>query len=352
VASEHTTVRKTTVQVDVAGVAPAGGDRIAADVFDTVRTDGGQPAAVAVCFPGGGMSRRYFDLLPPGEGEGFSMARHLVTRGFVVMTVDHLGVGESSRPDDPYSLTPDVVADVNGFAVAELRRRLRSGTLVDGLAPLTGCAVVGIGHSMGAREAVIQQARHRTFDALALLGIGGRGINIPVDGPAPAWLPAERSGVLSEEEVGYAFDPERLRRDLIPLARARYGNDPLPPGTTSTSALLLAGMPVPSHVRDEITRSATSLLGLCGLTAMIPGSTGPEMASVTVPVFLGAGARDITGPPHEIPVVFSGSHDVTLFVLPEAGHNHNVAPNRQRLWDRMASWMATLPPTGDRAGSG
>jgi hypothetical protein len=85
---------------------------------------------------------------------------------------------------------------------------------------------------------------------------------------------------------------------------------------------------------------------------MIPGSTGPEMASVAVPVFLGAGARDITGPPHEIPRAFTGSGDVTLFVLPDAGHNHNVAPNRHRLWDRLASWMAALPSAEGRDRSG
>jgi hypothetical protein len=30
---------------------------------------------------------------------------------------------------------------------------------------------------------------------------------------------------------------------------------------------------------------------------------------------------------------------VTLYVLPESGHNHNVAPTRQLLWDRVASWI-------------
>ena len=74
-------------------------------------------------------------------------------------------------------------------------------------------------------------------------------------------------------------------------------------------------MPVAGHVRQEIASTATSLLALCGLASMIPGSTGPEMAAVAAPVFLGAGARDITGPPHDIPRAFCGSNDITLFVL-------------------------------------
>jgi alpha-beta hydrolase superfamily lysophospholipase len=331
---------KATVRVDVSDVAPDGGDWVTADVFlpDPHREDG--PVIAAFCFPGGGMSRQYFDIGTPDGG--FSMARYLADSGLVVITIDHLGVGESSRPHDGFALTPDCVAGVNAYATAELGRRLRSGALADGYPPAGPCVNVGVGHSMGGRLVVIQQARHGSFDAVALLGVGARGINIPVEQPAPGWLPAERSGVLSEEELTYVFDPVRLRRDTAALVRKRYGDDPLPAGTTATSALLLAGMPVADHVREAIDRSATSLLALCGLTAMIPGSTGPEMAAVAVPVFVGVGARDITGPPHDIPAAFTGSGDVTLFVLAGAGHNHNVAPNRHQLWNRLAAWMAAL----------
>ncbi len=71
---------------------------------------------VLYCLPGGGMSRQYFDLDAPG----FSMAEHLAAQGFVVVTIDHPGVGESPPPDDPWTLTPAVVADADAAAVAEL----------------------------------------------------------------------------------------------------------------------------------------------------------------------------------------------------------------------------------------
>ncbi len=334
----------TTVRVDVSGVAPEGGRWIAAEVFVPPSAGDGEgevPVVAVFCLPGGGMSRRYFDLLPSGEGAGYSMARHLAGHGFVVVTLDHLGVGESSRPSDPFALTPEAVADANAAAVAELAARLRAGTLVDGRAPVARCTTVGIGHSMGGRLAVIQQARHATYDALGLLGVGGQGIHIPVDQPE-GWLPPERSGALTDEELAYSSDPTGLRRDLAALARRRYGDDPLPGGTTATSPLLLAGMPVGGHVLDALACSSANLLGLCGLAAMIPGGTAPEMAAVAVPVFIGTGERDITGPPHDIPSAFVGSNDVTLFILSGAGHNHNAAPNRRQLWDRLASWMAGL----------
>ena len=62
--------------------------------------------AVLFCFPGGGMSRRYFDLAAPG----YSFAEYACERGFTVITVDHPGVGDSDAPDDGWTLTPEVVA--------------------------------------------------------------------------------------------------------------------------------------------------------------------------------------------------------------------------------------------------
>ena len=68
---------------------------VAADIFLPVDV----PAApVALfCLPGGGMNRAYFNLRGAG---GFSFAAHLAARGFIVVTLDHLGVGDSSRPQD------------------------------------------------------------------------------------------------------------------------------------------------------------------------------------------------------------------------------------------------------------
>ncbi len=77
---------------------------------------------------------------------------------------------------------------------------------------------------------------------------------------------------------------------------------------------------------------------MVGLTSMIPGSVAAEMAAVDVPVFLGLGEHDIAGDPHGIPAFFPRCTDLTLFVLAATGHNHNVAPAREVLWDRLGAW--------------
>jgi len=97
-------VRRSTVDVDVAAVAPAGCTRITADIF--VPQNLGPRPLLWVCIPGGGISRQYFDLDVAGQEGAFSMARHLAAGGDLVVTVDPPGVGGSDAPDDGYTLTP------------------------------------------------------------------------------------------------------------------------------------------------------------------------------------------------------------------------------------------------------
>jgi len=61
-----------------------------------------------------------------------------------------------------------------------------------------------------------------------------------------------------------------------------------------------------------------------------------------VPIFLGVGEFDITGRASAIPGQFPGARDITLYVLAASGHNHNVAPTRHLLWDRLARWAVSL----------
>jgi len=291
-----------TLRVDVSDVAPAGVRTLAADVHVPAELSVGP--VVCCCVPGGGMSRGYFDIQAPPSVGNFSMARHLVERGVVVITLDSPGVGESDVPDDGYTLTPDFVADVNAHAFDQL------------LEEWPDAHRIGVGHSAGGLLTVVQQARHRTYDALGLFGFGRGG---------------HEQFALTQEERDQAGG-------IVELTRTRFG-DPLPGGgSTATSPFLLGGMEVPPEALDALGAVKTRLLGVVGLTSMIPGSVDAEMAAVEVPVFLALGEHDIAGDPHAIPACFTGSNDFTLFVLPGTGHNHNVAPDRELLWERFVVW--------------
>jgi len=302
------------VTVDVSAVAPAGAARVVADVFlPSVPLD---PPIVMTCLPGGGMTRRYFDIEVDGDPWTYSMARFLAGLGVGVITVDPPGVGESDVPDDPWTLTPRAVASVCATASDHLLRELRR--------EWPGLISVGVGHSAGALLTVYTQAGWRPFEALGLLGFAGGGL----------------PHVLTPEELDLAGDPERARREVVALAQTRFGR-PLPVGTTGPSEMLL-GVPVPEAARAGITRTGGALLAVVGLTSMIPGASAPELAAVDVPVFLGVGDRDITGEARRIPGQFPSAGDITLYVLEESGHNHNVAPTRQVLWERLYRWARSL----------
>ena len=259
---------------------------------------------IVMCwFPGGGMSSRYFDLPAP-----YDMAAHLAAAGIVNLLVDHPAVGAGAVPDDPWTLTPEVVADAD---VAAVRAAL------DGLG-LRDPVVLGGGHSMGAMLVAYQQARHRLYDGLALLGHSGRG------------LPE----VLTPEEVTPV-------RPVVELAEQRFGR-PLPVSETTGSEMLV-GPDLPDGAAAALAEARAPLLAVCALTSMIPGSHAAELASLDVPVFLGVAEHDITGPPHEAPTHLTGTTDLTLHVLGGAFHNSNVAARRTELWDRLVLWARTVP---------
>ena len=273
------------------------------------------------------MSRQYFDLAVSGQNGAFSMARYLASGGDLVVTVDPPGVGESDSPDDGYTLSAHVVADVVAAAVHSLETALASrGVEGAELGSAVVRAKIGLGHSAGALLVACQQARHGSYDALALLGFSASG------------LPE----VLNEEELRFVNRPEALAGVVADLSRERFG-DPLPQWSSSTG-----GEHEPSLATAEVdvalADASSRLLALVGMTAIVPGSVQPELDELRLPIFVGVGEHDLAGKLNVLPGQLPSCPDLTLFVLGGAGHNHNVAPNRQLLWERVMRWAASVSP--------
>ena len=300
-------------RVSVGEVIPGErGLEVAADVF--LPAGEGAPAAAFFCLPGGGLHRGYFDL----AAEGRSFARALAARGFAVVTIDSLGWGESSRPSDGFALVPEAIAAANARAVDALAGELD--------ARWPGLPRIGVGHSLGALLAIVQQAEHESFDALVLLGASTRGLRV----------------VLSDEELAYADRPEAARAELVRLARKRSGGEAwfeLP--KAARAGAIFNGNADPAALA-AMRKVGCEVVSVPALFSMIPGSSAPWAARLRVPVFLGIGERDITGPPHEVPASFPASPDVTLHVLAGAGHSHFAFPSCERLFERVANWARLL----------
>jgi len=305
------------LRADVADAAPAGCRTLAAEIVvgDEVADD----SPVLFCFPGGGMSRRYFDL----SADGYSFAEYAVDRGYVVVLVDHPGVGESDAPDDGWALTPQVVARVNAAAVSRLVEMLRTGT-VEGLPALDPLLTLGVAHSAGSLILIHHQSAHPQFDGVVLLGWSSHGLPDYLD-------PAERA---------LASQPDLFLPRLVEGAKKRNA-EPLATMSRGGSRMYVANSMSP-EAHEALVDARTRLLTVVGYASMIPRSAATATAAIDVPVFLGVGDKDIAARPHELPAEFPASRDITLFVLEDSGHNHNVEPNRVQLWDRILGWSDEL----------
>lgn len=297
-----------------------------------------QPKPIAlVCLPGGAMTRRYFDLRPPAEAgvdllpsesgdESFSFARQMAARGFVVVLVDHLGIGESSRPADSYALDAELVARANAAATDAVVRKLKNGSAINGIAAIPEVTSIGIGHSMGAMLIVLQQAMARQHRGIVVLGFSTRGL--------PEYLTPEAREL--------ARDPAAARREAPRLARAMFRDQYPRIGRSSDGSQLYAGLHAEPAGIQAIKPAREVLLPVPAYQSMFPGNVAPEAAQIDVPVFVGLGELDMAGPPLDAPKAFTNSPAVEFLLLPQAGHSHFIFPARTQLFDALARWAGAL----------
>jgi pimeloyl-ACP methyl ester carboxylesterase len=276
----------------------------------------GEPVVVVCCLAGGTCSTGYWDLQVPGH-ERYSMAEHLSTSGVVTIAIDHLGVGASDRVDDVFLITPVVASAVHDMAFHSVLDGMRKGRWRD-----SQLVVVGVGHSMGGMLVGVQQARHETFDALAVLGHGGNG------------LPA----VINDDEAAIQGPLDDVLPQIIDAARRRF-----PQSSSGEQRRLVPNSfpaeDVPPAVRRAFADQQTSLLYTCGLVSMIPHSTDLEKARITVPVFVAFGDRDLTDAYTSSMARYGSAQEASLFILRGSAHCHNQASTRTELWDRMTTWI-------------
>lgn len=291
-------------------------------VFAPPKVEGKVP--LLFCLPGGSYSKAYWHLEVPGR-PGYSFAENMATAGMVVVAVDHLGTGDSSRHPRASDLTPDVIAAANAAAFREVKEQAVKGTLTDDLPAIDLGVAVGVGHSMGAMLAIYQQSLFESFDAIAPLGYGTIG---PISDPETLGgdeLPS-RESIMQAAATG-AFDNIPLLDRGAPLLRRHFYWEDVP------EEVILA---------DDLTN--TNVPGVCGLLAVVPFIASDHARRVTCPVFIGLGERDSTADHHDEARAYHSSNDITLFILPRSAHCHNLAGTRHLLWDRLRRWVTVINP--------
>lgn len=216
------------------------------------------------------------------------------------------------------------MAEAADGLVAAIRSKMMDGSLHPSLPAMDGARFIGVGHSLGGSLVIAQQARHRSYDAIAALGItqGAKAaVEIP-EGADPA-------------------DPEAVARAQ---ASAFFGGEDQPYGrpVKAGSQSWLYG-PNDDHavVAEDLENLPVWPRGPY-VEALLPSETTTFAAEVQHPVFLSFSEIDIPENPRVEPSYFGSTDDITLFLLSNAAHCSNFSPNRVRLWDRISAWEQSL----------
>ena len=365
------------LQIDVTDVAGIGQPaHTAATVFLPEPDALCDPPIVCFAFPGGGYSRGYysFDMPdgsngsggtdgPDGTGSAGSatpaagdiatnggQARFHTERGWIFVACDSLGFGDATAPGDD-SLTFENIALANQTTVAAVLDKLADATLREGYPAVRSATVLGIGQSMGGCFTIVLQAQHATFDGIAALGFSGIHTNVPSRPgvPAPAWPWLLRSSglkqpkVLNQAAIAKAAGPTFGHTDDIdaaaaqvepaehPFAWAFHFDDEPADIVAMDLAPVVDGAPVPPW-------KSVPPVPPCGGFMVAPGAVATEAASITAPVLIAVGERDVVANPWLEPSAFKSSSDISVYVCERMAHMHNFASTRRRFWQRIHSW--------------
>jgi hypothetical protein len=289
--------------------------------------DGEPPRAVLICWPGGSYARAYWDMHIPGH-PGYSFAEHMTAHGFVVVAADHLGVGASSRPADGDQVNFETMSAATASFVALLRAMLAEGSAEFAGRPLASVPIIGLGHSLGACLTVVTQARHRCYDAVALLGFthGKKEVSVTAVGAA---------------EPARVDDEDTLRETAIEQATAFFGetwDDVYGSAPREPNHAWLHDPDVPAAVIAADDAKAARWPRQAYVEALLAGHSARFAAELDCNVFLAFGDHDVPPAPHADVAFYPRSPDVTLFVLRKSAHCHNFASTRTQLWDRIGLW--------------
>lgn len=281
--------------------------------------------AAILCLAGGTYDKTYWHLEVDGY-PGYSFAEHLVSRGYVVIALDHLGVGGSTDPERSGRVDLALLAKGDASAAKQVRDQLTQGTLTESLAPLPDIPLIGAGHSMGACLTIMVQAIARPYAALVLLGYGVDITNVHDRQPTDQELDARvdetesifRAATNTPEGAAATIAPRELLHALF------HAPD----------------VPADVIIADDKAQSRVPVRAASQVTTA--GFVRQYADIIDVPIMLGLGDSDVAPDPRAEPGNYPSCRDISLMVIEGSAHCHNFSSARALLWDRIGSWIPTV----------
>lgn len=305
------------LKLDVSQAVPAavsGGAAqwLGARLIAPAAIDTRQAVPVVVCVHGGTYDKRYYDAQIPGRA-GYSMAEHFARHGAIVVALDYLGISDSSRPPNMAGADRHVMAAAQNAAANDVFARLSAGTLDKAVPALPHIRRIGLAHSMGVMLTITQQAAHRTYEQVALLGYSVRGVEL------------QRAKLATQPPV--RSEAEELAFTLVQRERLRpeYYLEDVPADVIAGDEAATA--PAPRAISAQ---------------AQTAGVVLADAGKITAPVFYALGERDISPNPHAEPGTFTSCNDLTFHIVKGSAHCQNLANTRVACWDRTLAWIDSV----------
>lgn len=286
----------------------------------------GRSSTVQVLVAGFTYSKIYWDF--PVDPAEHSYADSMSGRGFSTLSIDRLGTGDSSYP-------PSALLTLNTHAAVlhQVIDALRAGQLPGGAAR----GVVGVGHSYGSAVVYHEAATYHDVDAIVPSGathlISGLAVSrIALAATQPAVLDPRTRGRTPPQDPGYVTTRPGTRavfhaRDVDPAVLAE----------------------------DERTASTGTPTELATIAQYEVDTT-----RVRVPVLLAVGDEDqvMCAQQGDIAITdcrsaadlkrseqaFFPRAALSAYVLPDAGHDINLAPRSHEWFAAVAGWLTAVIP--------
>lgn len=283
-------------------------------VTGTLIRPAGCTASVLLAVPGLSYGKWAWDF--PLEPETYSVGQALAERGYALLAIDKLGYGESEgqgSPDQPngYTLTVEGYAKMTG----QIARQLRGGAYT---APSpTAFENVGfIGHSAGTE---IVELTAGLYPGLADVLIATGYTHEPFlnnDWLLRQWVPGDQVHALQDDYAYFESDPATRTADFYTsladpkvVALDNAMAHPTPSGEILSISFQPSRFVLP-FVRNPV------LLVLAEKDELFPARFGENEL-----------------------LHFAGSSDVTLHVVPGAGHTFILHTNAPATNDAIADWL-------------
>jgi hypothetical protein len=253
----------------------------------------------------------YFDKTIPGhESEQYSFAAFMSDHGVGTITIDAFGRGESSFPLHGSQLTLETIAQAHAEGADRIRSMLVEGSLRVDVPAQEDLYFVGLGHSGGGAEVIIQQGLFRTFDAVVVMSMPANDFKIPSSG---------------QEALKTSI--ETLDNGLIHV--------PVRPAVSLEGAFT---PDTPQDIRDAFPGGrpfpASHLLN------MKNGTLAPYAMKITCPTLVTQGDVDLAGSPLKEQTRYGGD-DVTVLIQQNCRHNVWASPARVDLMTSIWNWAVS-----------